>query len=182
MLKQSDQSLWFKNVILGIFGGCSALFGALCQDGTAILKDGFMQGYTWRVWLVVFTLATGGLMAAVVLRYADNILRQFSTAISILLTTFLSAVVLEELVLGTVANATKGMHMRAPEIPLTAHEKNILCLEGQLKEKCPLKANKSKDNERPKKCKTIQNAFGSEARQCAEKVQRIDDFIIGKVL
>mmetsp|Transcript_69497 Transcript_69497/g.166586 ORF Transcript_69497/g.166586 Transcript_69497/m.166586 type:complete len:403 (+) Transcript_69497:109-1317(+) len=102
MLKQSDQSLWFKNVLLGIFGALSALFGSLYQDGSAIMSDGFTQGYTWRVWLVIWTLATGGLMAAVVIKYADNILRQFSTAISILITMFISSVILQEIELGPI--------------------------------------------------------------------------------
>mmetsp|Transcript_16037 Transcript_16037/g.36781 ORF Transcript_16037/g.36781 Transcript_16037/m.36781 type:complete len:393 (+) Transcript_16037:120-1298(+) len=102
MLKQSDQSLWFKNVILGIFGATSALFGALYQDGAAIAENGLTNGYTWRVWLVIWALSTGGLLAAVVIKYADNILRQFSTAISLFLTTFISAVIFEEIELGII--------------------------------------------------------------------------------
>jgi len=44
----------------------------------------------------VFTLATGGLLVAVVIKYADNILRQFSTALSIVITSMFSACILHE--------------------------------------------------------------------------------------
>ena len=35
------------------------------------------RGYTPWVWLMALTVASGGLLVAAVLKYADNILRQF---------------------------------------------------------------------------------------------------------
>merc|ERR1712025_1552576 len=67
--------------------------GAFWQDGTKILEGGLTQGYTFMVVMMFFTVATGGLMVAVVLKYADNILRQFSTALSIIITSLLSPLV-----------------------------------------------------------------------------------------
>merc|ERR1712066_941745 len=66
------------------------------QDGPQILELGFIQGYSSRVVCVILNNALGGLLCAAVLKYADNILRCFSTALSIILTCVLSAVVLEE--------------------------------------------------------------------------------------
>jgi len=98
MLKQSGASLWLRNAQLGVFGALTALIGAYANDGDRIREAGFMQGYTWRTGAAIFTLATGGLLVAVVIKYADNILRQFSTALSIIITSLFSAVVLQEFV------------------------------------------------------------------------------------
>jgi len=96
LLKQTDASIWLRNVQLGLFGSASALLVCLSQDGDRILQDGFMQGYSFRVLCVVLTNALGGLLCAAVLKYADNILRCFSTALSIIFTCILSSVALRE--------------------------------------------------------------------------------------
>merc|ERR1712228_335061 len=70
----------------------------LSKDGGRIAEGGLTQGFTIRVYCVVLTNALGGLLCAAVLKYADNILRCFSTALSIVLTCFLSASVLQEYV------------------------------------------------------------------------------------
>merc|ERR1712019_333288 len=73
-----------------------ALAAALWQDGPRILEAGLTQGYSWRVVCVIVNNALGGLLCAAVLKYADNILRCFSTALSIILTCMLSAWGLKE--------------------------------------------------------------------------------------
>merc|ERR1712151_364731 len=85
-----------RNVQLGVFGAFMALAAALWQDGPRILEAGFTQGYSWRVVCVILNNALGGLLCAAVLKYADNILRCFSTALSIILTCMLSAWGLQE--------------------------------------------------------------------------------------
>lgn len=96
LLKQSTSSVWVRNFQLGIFGAIVAFGGAMAQDGQQILHAGLFQGFNWRVVLAVFTHASGGLLVAVVLKFADNILRQFSTAISIVITSAGSALVLRD--------------------------------------------------------------------------------------
>lgn len=96
LLKQTSASVWEKNVQLGAFGSAMALFAALWQDGDKILAHGLTQGYSWRVVFVILNNALGGLLCAAVLKYADNILRCFSTALSIILTCMLSALVLQD--------------------------------------------------------------------------------------
>ena len=50
----------------------------------SILDYGFFYGYTiWTCYAVLLS-AAGGLVVAVVVRYADNILKGFATSISIL--------------------------------------------------------------------------------------------------
>merc|ERR1712151_1261479 len=75
-----------------------SLLTAYSSDGARILQDGFTQGYNVRVVCSIMTNALGGLLCAAVLKYADNILRCFSTALSIILTCLLSWLVLQEFV------------------------------------------------------------------------------------
>merc|ERR1719373_560656 len=96
ILKQSDTSLWLRNLQLGTFGSVIGIISAITQNPEEIANNGLLQGWTWRVALATATLGGGGLLVAVVLKYADNILRQFSTALSIILTSMISWLVLNE--------------------------------------------------------------------------------------
>ncbi|KAJ3121222.1 hypothetical protein HK098_003899 [Nowakowskiella sp. JEL0407] len=84
VLKNSESSLWIRNIQLGIF---SLLFAipTMWFDSSDIIKYGFFSGYTNLTWLVIFNQALGGIVVAMVVRYADNILKSFSTSVSILL-------------------------------------------------------------------------------------------------
>merc|ERR1712048_605005 len=66
--------------------------------GDRISESGFTQGYTFLVWGVILLQAVGGLVVAAVLKYADNILKCFGNALSIVLSCILSAVLLQEFV------------------------------------------------------------------------------------
>lgn len=44
-------------------------------DGARVNENGFNYGYTPMVWQIVFNQALGGLLIAVVVRYADNLLK-----------------------------------------------------------------------------------------------------------
>merc|ERR1711972_1312763 len=56
------------------------------------------QGYDVRVVLVILMNALGGLLCAVMLKYAGATLGCFSTAISIILTCILSAILLRDFI------------------------------------------------------------------------------------
>ena len=45
------------------------------QDGSVISEKGFFTGYDNFVWFTVMQNALGGLLVAVVVKYADNILK-----------------------------------------------------------------------------------------------------------
>ena len=56
-----------------------------------------MQGYTGSVWTVVLLQSVGGLVVAATMKYADNILKGFATSLSIILSGFVSWLVLSDL-------------------------------------------------------------------------------------
>ena len=86
-----EPSVWAKNVQLSTFGLIIALVTAYSKDGRAILTEGFFQGYTSWVVAVIAFQAMGGLIVAAVIKYADNILKSFAAAMSIVGSTIVSA-------------------------------------------------------------------------------------------
>jgi UDP-sugar transporter A1/2/3 len=49
------------------------------------MTNGFFYGYDAVVWVIVFLQAFSGLVVAVVVKYADNILKGFATSAAIIL-------------------------------------------------------------------------------------------------
>ncbi|XP_071960069.1 UDP-galactose translocator-like isoform X2 [Antedon mediterranea] len=90
ILKGSQTSLWLRNIQLGLLGAILGLGAMWLKDGSAIEEKGFFYGYTHYVWLVIGLQALGGLLVAVVVKYADNILKGFATSFSIILSTLAS--------------------------------------------------------------------------------------------
>lgn len=90
ILKGSSASVWVRNVQLGMFGMVLGMLGLWWNDGAAVSEQGFLFGYTSLVWCVIFNQAFGGLLVAVVVKYADNILKGFATSFSIIVSTVTS--------------------------------------------------------------------------------------------
>ncbi|XP_077438953.1 UDP-galactose translocator [Vanacampus margaritifer] len=90
ILKGSSASVWVRNVQLGIFGTALGTLALCWNDGAAVARHGFFAGYTSMVWCVIFNQAFGGLLVAVVVKYADNILKGFATSFSIIVSTVMS--------------------------------------------------------------------------------------------
>lgn len=90
ILKGSSASVWLRNVQLGIFGTSLGLLGMWYNDGAEVAERGFFFGYTPYVWTVILNQAFGGLLVAVVVKYADNILKGFATSFSIIVSTVAS--------------------------------------------------------------------------------------------
>merc|ERR1719330_205865 len=96
ILKQSDTSIWLRNIQLGAFGAVMGFIGCIGKDYAKIQEAGFMQGYDGLVWTVILLQAVGGLVVAAVLKYADNILKCFGNALSIVISCLLSGALLQE--------------------------------------------------------------------------------------
>ncbi|EXJ77997.1 hypothetical protein A1O3_09156 [Capronia epimyces CBS 606.96] len=83
-------SIWVRNIQLSVSCLGIALFGALMWNGQAIREGGFFQGYNAVVVATVCIQAAGGLIVAMVIKYADNILKGFATSLSIIFSTIAS--------------------------------------------------------------------------------------------
>jgi len=86
ILKKSKVTLWARNVQLSLFSLIPGYFiGCLLLDGYTVKKNGFFGGYSkWTV-LTILCQAVGGIIVAIVVKHADNILKGFANSISIIL-------------------------------------------------------------------------------------------------
>ncbi|XP_057714388.1 solute carrier family 35 member A3b [Corythoichthys intestinalis] len=90
ILKETKQSVWLRNIQLGLFGFIFGTLGMMAYDGQRVRQYGIFQGYNTITCVVVCLQALGGLVVAVVIKYADNILKGFATSMSIILSALIS--------------------------------------------------------------------------------------------
>jgi UDP-sugar transporter A1/2/3 len=70
-----------RNAQLCIFTIPIAFAGTFMVDDPYLREDGsFLHGFNFVVWAAIFTNAAGGMIVAVVMKFAGNILRNFAQA------------------------------------------------------------------------------------------------------
>lgn len=88
ILKSSSVTLWARNVQLSVVSLVIAALGLVFTgDMEKVQAHGFFQGYNAWACAAIINNSFGGLLIAVIIKYADNIIKNFATAISIVLTT-----------------------------------------------------------------------------------------------
>lgn len=116
----SKATLWERNVQMCFVSIFLAGGGLLYNDMEFLQTRGFFYGYRAVVWAAIFTSAFGGLLTAVVVKYADNILKAFATSIAIVLSVIMSIFVFDKMptgqfVVGAVlVNGAVYVYGRAP--------------------------------------------------------------------
>lgn len=95
LFKSGKTSMWVRNMHLAMFSIALGTGSVVVNDGSAVLERGFFVGYTPAVWFVIVVQAIGGLVVAVVIKYADTVAKGFSTGLSIVLTAAVSAVLFD---------------------------------------------------------------------------------------
>lgn len=92
------RSLWMQTGEFAIFGFIfSLLFTIFSSEWSEIVKNGPFYGFcNIPSCLILLLQACGGLIVAYVIKYADNILKAFSTSISIILSSLLSKILFGE--------------------------------------------------------------------------------------
>jgi len=97
VLKGSTTDLWIRNVQLSLFSLLPALVPIIASNSSSGVGSGgfwmlFANFGAWA-WATVAIQVFGGLVTAVVIKYADNILKGFATSLSIVIS-FLASIAL----------------------------------------------------------------------------------------
>ena len=94
--RSSSTGVWIRNTQLSFYSLFPALFiGVIFNDGEEIAKHGFLAGYNWVVITVVLLQASGGILVSLVIKYADNIAKNFATSIGIIISFVISFLFLD---------------------------------------------------------------------------------------
>lgn len=99
VLKNSPGDLWVRNVQLSLFSLLPALVPIVFSKSNAAATSsgwfisGLFENFGVWAWATVLTQVLGGLLTALVIKYADNILKGFATSLSIVIS-FLASVAL----------------------------------------------------------------------------------------
>ena len=92
LVKETDPSVWIRNIQLSVLGLVVGGVACYTKDAEEIAQGGFLKGFDRIVWVVVCLQSCGGILVAVVLKYADNIVKGFATGLSIILSAAASTV------------------------------------------------------------------------------------------
>ena len=90
ILKGSDVSVWMRNIQLSLLAIPLGIFVSFFKHFQGIQERGFFFGYDLFVLYLIMLNAMGGLLVAVVVKYADNILKGFATSLAIIITCIIS--------------------------------------------------------------------------------------------
>ena len=90
-LSQETASLWVLNVFLAVISTILGLLLCYFSEGHLVVEYGFFHGYNGLVALLIFLQASDGLIVALVMKYADNIVKAFATSSAIVLTCLVAA-------------------------------------------------------------------------------------------
>eukprot|EP01062_Namystynia_karyoxenos_P030452 TRINITY_DN22757_c0_g1_i1.p1 TRINITY_DN22757_c0_g1~~TRINITY_DN22757_c0_g1_i1.p1 ORF type:complete len:373 (+),score=85.23 TRINITY_DN22757_c0_g1_i1:29-1120(+) len=91
LVKNTAPGLWVRNAQLATVGLPLALIAFLWKDSaTAVQRGGVFIGFDFMTAAVVAQQAFGGVLTAVVVKYADNVLKGFACGLAVLVTIVVS--------------------------------------------------------------------------------------------
>ncbi|KAG4165200.1 hypothetical protein ERO13_A13G064400v2 [Gossypium hirsutum] len=88
--KRPSRNINVQNFWLYIFGMAFNAVAILIQDFDAVMNKGFFHGYSIITTLIILNHALSGIAASMVMKYADNIVKVYSTSVAMLLTAIVS--------------------------------------------------------------------------------------------
>ena len=84
ILKGDKTSIWVRNVQLCLFSIPLQFLAIYQRDWDKVQTHGWMVGFCASTWAVVCMFAFGGLLVAIVIRFADNNLKNLAMALAII--------------------------------------------------------------------------------------------------
>jgi len=84
--KRPSRNINVQNFWLYIFGMLFNLVAICVQDFGAVINKGFFHGYSFITILMILNHALSGIAVSMVMKYADNIVKVYSTSVAMLLT------------------------------------------------------------------------------------------------
>ena len=84
MFTRGSTSIWMRNVQLAIFTLPLQTLTVFQTDRAHIAAHGALHGFWPSTWVVVAVQVAGGLIVAIVIKYAGNILKTFAAVLAIL--------------------------------------------------------------------------------------------------
>lgn len=85
ILKGSDISVWMRNVQLSLLSLPFGFMTCLISDWNKVVHMGWFYGYDFFIAYLIVLQAAGGMVVALVVKYADNILKGFATSLAIII-------------------------------------------------------------------------------------------------
>lgn len=96
ILKNSTSvSLWIRNIQLSVVAIPIGLMQVFITERQHISKRGLLYGFTTTAWMCILLQAQGGLLVALVVKFANNILKGFATSMAIVISTVASMVIFD---------------------------------------------------------------------------------------
>ncbi|KAL3516070.1 hypothetical protein ACH5RR_022972 [Cinchona calisaya] len=88
--KRPSRNINVQNFWLYVFGMVFNAIAILVQDFDAVANKGFFHGYSLITVLMILNHALSGIAVSMVMKYADNIVKVYSTSVAMLLTAVVS--------------------------------------------------------------------------------------------
>ncbi|XP_057965950.1 CMP-sialic acid transporter 2-like isoform X2 [Malania oleifera] len=88
--KRPSRNINVQNFWLYVFGMAFNAVAILIQDFDAVMNKGFFHGYSLITTLMIINHALSGIAVSMVMKYADNIVKVYSTSVAMLLTAVVS--------------------------------------------------------------------------------------------
>jgi UDP-sugar transporter A1/2/3 len=85
-----------RNIQLALIGLVVSGMACMARDGADIAQLGFFHAYDWTVYCTICLSALGGLVVAVVVKFADNVVKGFATAIALVISSVVSICILQD--------------------------------------------------------------------------------------
>lgn len=88
--KRPSRNINVQNFWLYVFGMAFNVVAILIQDFDAVVNKGFFHGYSLITVLMIINHALSGIAVSMVMKYADNIVKVYSTSVAMLVTAVVS--------------------------------------------------------------------------------------------